>query len=215
MKDPASFKVMGKSVARVDIPARSPAARPLFRTCGCPAWCMPASCVPRATARNCGVDSTGVEKCPESSKSCATEVTSPSSPRRNLGGQGDEALAARAKWEETQSLPKHDDLANLLTGLPSQDLRFSTQRRCRGRASARGQLHPALSDAWLDRPVLRGREFNDGAHDGVDAHAGGLSRPPRHAEMLRMPRKKSACIHVEGSGCYGHNGADDAAADAA
>ena len=23
------------------------------------------------------------------------------------------------------------------------------------------------------------------------------------------------CIHVEGSGCYGHNGADDAAADAA
>ena len=30
-----------------------------------------------------------------------------------------------------------------------------------------------------------------------------------------MPPDKVRCIHVEGSGCYGHNGADDAAADAA
>ena len=35
------------------------------------------------------------------------------------------------------------------------------------------------------------------------------------AEMLRVPPAKVRCIHVEGSGCYGHNGADDAAADAA
>jgi len=35
------------------------------------------------------------------------------------------------------------------------------------------------------------------------------------AEMLRMPPANVRLIHVEGSGCYGHNGADDAAADAA
>ena len=35
------------------------------------------------------------------------------------------------------------------------------------------------------------------------------------AEMLRMPLASVRLIHVEGSGCYGHNGADDAAADAA
>ena len=33
--------------------------------------------------------------------------------------------------------------------------------------------------------------------------------------MLRLPQSKVRCIHMEGSGCYGHNGADDAAADAA
>jgi CO/xanthine dehydrogenase Mo-binding subunit len=33
--------------------------------------------------------------------------------------------------------------------------------------------------------------------------------------MLRVPKEQVRCIHVEGSGCYGHNGADDAAADAA
>jgi nicotinate dehydrogenase subunit B len=35
------------------------------------------------------------------------------------------------------------------------------------------------------------------------------------AGMLGLPTEKVRCIHVEGSGCYGHNGADDAAADAA
>ncbi len=35
------------------------------------------------------------------------------------------------------------------------------------------------------------------------------------AEMMRMPKEKVRCIHSEGSGCYGHNGADDAAGDAA
>ena len=33
------------------------------------------------------------------------------------------------------------------------------------------------------------------------------------AEMLRMPAERVHCIHAEGSGCYGHNGADDAALD--
>src|SRR6266545_210214 len=35
------------------------------------------------------------------------------------------------------------------------------------------------------------------------------------AELLRLPAGKVRCIHTEGSGCYGHNGADDVAADAA
>ena len=35
------------------------------------------------------------------------------------------------------------------------------------------------------------------------------------AELLRLPPEKVRCIHAEGAGCYGHNGADDVAADAA
>jgi CO/xanthine dehydrogenase Mo-binding subunit len=35
------------------------------------------------------------------------------------------------------------------------------------------------------------------------------------AEMLGVDLKKVRCQHVQGSGCYGHNGADDVAADAA
>jgi CO/xanthine dehydrogenase Mo-binding subunit len=35
------------------------------------------------------------------------------------------------------------------------------------------------------------------------------------AEMLEMPLERVRCVHMEGAGCYGHNGADDVAADAA
>ena len=35
------------------------------------------------------------------------------------------------------------------------------------------------------------------------------------AELLRIAPEQVRCIHAEGSGCYGHNGADDVAADAA
>ena len=35
------------------------------------------------------------------------------------------------------------------------------------------------------------------------------------AELLGLPKESVHCIHMEGSGCYGHNGADDVAADAA
>ena len=35
------------------------------------------------------------------------------------------------------------------------------------------------------------------------------------AKMLGVEEERVRCIHTEGSGCYGHNGADDVAADAA
>jgi len=35
------------------------------------------------------------------------------------------------------------------------------------------------------------------------------------AELLKLPPGRIRCVHMEGSGCYGHNGADDVAADAA
>jgi nicotinate dehydrogenase subunit B len=35
------------------------------------------------------------------------------------------------------------------------------------------------------------------------------------AQLLRLKPEQVRCIQVEGSGCYGHNGADDVAADAA
>jgi nicotinate dehydrogenase subunit B len=35
------------------------------------------------------------------------------------------------------------------------------------------------------------------------------------ADLLHLSPDKVRCIHVEGAGCYGHNGADDVAADAA
>ena len=58
-------------------------------------------------------------------------------------------------------------------------------------------------------------QFVDGAMTVWTHTPRRLSRSQGIAEMLRMPPASVRVIHVEGSGCYGHNGADDAAADAA
>ena len=58
-------------------------------------------------------------------------------------------------------------------------------------------------------------EFKDGKLT-VWTHSQGVF--PLRAELvkaLKMPAAAIRCIHAEGSGCYGHNGADDVALDAA
>ena len=57
--------------------------------------------------------------------------------------------------------------------------------------------------------------FKDGELT-VWSHAQGMF-PLRNAvaQLVGLPKEKVRCIHREGSGCYGHNGADDAGGDAA
>ncbi|HEX3062340.1 MAG TPA: molybdopterin cofactor-binding domain-containing protein, partial [Usitatibacter sp.] len=58
-------------------------------------------------------------------------------------------------------------------------------------------------------------EFKDGQYT-VWTHSQGVF--PLRAELvkaLKVPAANIRCIHQEGSGCYGHNGADDVALDAA
>jgi len=127
------------------------------------------------------------------------------------------ALSAAAKWKETPSLPKQEDLLSVLTKLPAQDSTIFE----RSNPSAVGQktfevtyTRPYQAHGSIG-PSCAVAQFTDGAMT-VWTHTQGVY-PDRQgiAEMLRMPPAGVRCIHVEGSGCYGHNGADDAAADAA
>jgi CO/xanthine dehydrogenase Mo-binding subunit len=68
-----------------------------------------------------------------------------------------------------------------------------------------GSIGPSCAVAWLDGGMMT-----------VWTHSQGVY-PLRKAlaELLHMTPDKVRCIHVQGAGCYGHNGADDVAADAA
>jgi CO/xanthine dehydrogenase Mo-binding subunit len=127
------------------------------------------------------------------------------------------ALAAAAKWQETARLPKQDDLLAVLTSLPAQTSTIFE----RGKSEATGQktieatyTRPYQAHGSIG-PSCAVAQLVDGAMT-VWTHTQGVF-PDRQgiAEMLRMPPASVRLIHVEGSGCYGHNGADDAAADAA
>ena len=127
------------------------------------------------------------------------------------------ALSSSAKWRETARLPKQDNLPEVLTGLPSRDETIFQQ----GNPSATGartieavytrpyQAHGSIGPSCAVAQSVNGAMT-------VWTHTQGVY-PDRQAiaEMLRVPPASVRLIHVEGSGCYGHNGADDAAADAA
>jgi CO/xanthine dehydrogenase Mo-binding subunit len=58
-------------------------------------------------------------------------------------------------------------------------------------------------------------EFKDGKMTVWTHGQGVFQQRADLAKALKIPAEKIHCIHREGSGCYGHNGADDVALDAA
>jgi hypothetical protein len=83
------------------------------------------------------------------------------------------------------------------------------------RADPQRPLHPAVPPVWLDRPLVRRRPLPGRRADRLDpqpghgpAEEGARRADPAVADNAR-------CIRPEGAGFYGHNCADDAAADAA
>ena len=70
-----------------------------------------------------------------------------------------DALAARQRWDESQTLPEPGAISiDWLRSAPSQDhvVREERTAQSRSRADARGRVPASLPDARLDRAVLRG-----------------------------------------------------------
>lgn len=127
------------------------------------------------------------------------------------------ALQSRASWRESATLPEQKDLTRTLLGLPSHAHTILESQGVTGPAAASHEAtytRPYVAHASVG-PSCAIAQFQDG-NLTVWTHTQGVY-PDRQAisELLSLAPEKIRCIHVEGSGCYGHNGADDAAADAA
>src|SRR5207253_8597046 len=73
---------------------------------------------------------------------------------------------------------------------------------------------PYVAHASL-APSLALAEYR-GGRLAVWSHGQGMHPLRRNlAKTLDLPIESIVCQHVQGAGCYGHNGADDAALDAA
>jgi CO/xanthine dehydrogenase Mo-binding subunit len=130
------------------------------------------------------------------------------------------ALSAALHWRETATLPRQADLPRLVRAAPAKDDVILQ----RGDVSADRSDAGTVVESTYSRPYqMHGSigpscaiaRFADGKFT-VWTHSQGVF-PLRKAlaELLRVQVPSVHCIHVEGSGCYGHNGADDVAADAA
>lgn len=125
-----------------------------------------------------------------------------------------------AQWSETPSLPYEQDLESHIRQLPARSQSVKNQGSMSAFDLADGhtlkasyfkpyQMHGSIG------PSCAVALFTDGMLH-VWTHTQGVY-PLRDAlaKMLHMSPDKVHLIGVPGSGCYGHNGADDVAADAA
>ncbi|MBV8741259.1 MAG: xanthine dehydrogenase family protein molybdopterin-binding subunit [Sinobacteraceae bacterium] len=223
LKDFASFSVMDRPVPRVDIPAKLTGGDAYVQDMRLPGM-VHARVVrpPSYLATLAEVDVGSVEKMP-----AVLAVIRDGSFLAVIAEEewacvkAQRALARAARWHEIPSLPDARQLHAALRTMSSQDeLIFSRDEAPREPA----QHEPRALAATYTRPYLAHGSigpscaiatFSEGLLT-VWSHTQGVY-PDRRAiaEMLHLPLARVRCIHVEGSGCYGHNGADDAAADAA
>jgi nicotinate dehydrogenase subunit B len=219
LKDPATYKVMGQPVPRVDIPAKVTGGAAYVQDMRLPGM-VHARVVrpPSYSAELTECDTSVVEKLSGVVKVVRSgNFLAVVAKKEFQAIKAMRALSAAAKWNEKPALPNQYDLPRVITGLPSQDSVIfevsdpaATGQRTLEATYTRpyqshGSIGPSCAVAQLNNDVMT-----------VWTHTQGVY-PDRQgvAEMLRVPPAKVRLIHVEGSGCYGHNGADDAAADAA
>jgi nicotinate dehydrogenase subunit B len=220
LRTPGQYRVIGKPFQRIDIPAKVSGGAAYVQDLRLPGM-VHARVVrpPSAGARLLGVDSAAVEQLPGVLKVVRDgRFVGVLAQREYQAVRAAAMLATRLSWEETATLPNQAELYSAVDALPSQPTPI-LERGVRAGAgpglntmSARYrkpfQLHGSIG------PSCAVAQLVDGNYT-VWSHSQGVF-PLREAlaELLGIDKSLIHCIHVEGSGCYGHNGADDVAADA-
>jgi CO/xanthine dehydrogenase Mo-binding subunit len=130
-----------------------------------------------------------------------------------------EALRKAAKWDEPADLPDQKDIFSWLRSAPQKtdvvsekrpqnrlpDILHTVEATYTRRYVAHAPIGPSCAVATWQGDKLH-----------VFSHTQGVFPLRRDlAKALEMPIEAIRCTYKEGSGCYGHDGADDAALDAA
>ena len=129
-----------------------------------------------------------------------------------------DALRRAAKWDLPATSVTQDTVYDWMLEQKSQDLFIKDAPSKAGAPVAatveatyrrpypmHASIGPSTAVATLDGDTMRVQSHSQSIFETTAAIA----------EMLGMPADKVHGQHMQGSGCYGHNGADDAAADAA
>lgn len=224
LKAPADFRVMGTPMARVDIPAK---------VTGGVAYVQDLRFDGMLHARvvrppSYGATLARLDPAPVAAMPGVVSVVQDGNflavvaEREYQAVNAMRQLAAAAQWTEREMLPDAADLPAVLQGLERE---VGTVAEA-GMPVFDGQiLDGHVFEATYTRPYQIHGSIGPSCALAVFTEADGVKvwshtqgvYPDREAiaAMLSMPQDRVQVIHMEGSGCYGHNGADDAAADAA
>ena len=219
LKDPAGYAVMGKNVPRVDIPAKVTGGAAYVQDLRLPGMVHARAVRPPGYgAALLRLDAAAVEAMPGVIKVVRDgSYLGVIAEREWQAITAMRALQDAAVWSEGRRLPEQATIFETIQALPSQPtvILDRTGDKAPGVRTLRARyLRPYGMHASIG-PSCAVALLQDGTMT-VWTHTQGVY-PDRAAlaELLGMPVEAVRCIHTEGSGCYGHNGADDAGADAA
>jgi CO/xanthine dehydrogenase Mo-binding subunit len=219
LKDPASYSVIGRSLPRVDIPAKLTGGASYVQDMRLPHMVHARVVRPPAYgARLLSADIAGVQRMAGVLKVLVDgnylAVVARDEWQSVLAMR---ALSASAKWAAGPALPNAANIHAALKALPARDIPVENKQGAAGAAvltlknsyTKQYVLHGSIGPSCAVAHLAQGKLT-------VWTHTQGVY-PLRAAiaEMLSMPLDAVRCVHTEGSGCYGQNGADDVAADAA
>jgi nicotinate dehydrogenase subunit B len=218
LRDPAHYRTMGTSLPRLDIPAKLTGGRAFLQDIRMPGM-LHARIVrgPSEGTRLVAPDIASVQVLPEVFRVIrngnflavvAEQEWAAIQAMRELQNGAFARLAAplpNGDWVSTLKNRPAQDIVILDTNEPVDAVVHTVRARYSRPWLSHGSIGPSCGLAL----------FHDGLMT-VWTHSQGTFELQRFvAELVHLPPDKVHAIHAEGAGCYGQNGADDAAADAA
>ncbi len=217
-KPVTAYRVVGQNVPRVDLPAKMSGAA--FVHDVVPKDVLHARTLrqPNRGATLATLDEAAIRRAAKGELQIVREANFVAfvSPIEGVAQAAAQAAPRYATWQNVRRLEPAQQEAAWLKGQPSDDRHI-------------GAPPPAtppknLVQATFSRPYIAHAslapscalaEFRDG-HLTVRSHGQGMHPLRKNlAEALGLPPEAITARHLHGAGCYGHNGADDAALDAA
>ena len=219
LKPPANHKIVGQSIPRLDIPNKVTGRVAYVQDLRLPGM-LHGRIVrpPRYGSKLETMDEAGVKAMP----GVVAVVRDGSflgviAAREEQAIKAQAALAKSATWTLGPELPDPAKIYDILMELPSTDSVISEKQAPLpdGAKVMEATYHrPYMSHGSIG-PSCAVAEFKDGKMT-VWTHSQGIFPLRGNLAMgLKMPLADVRCISAEGSGCYGHNGADDVGFDAA
>jgi nicotinate dehydrogenase subunit B len=220
LKDPATYTLVGKPLARPDVPAKCTGSFTYMQDFSLPGMVHARVIRPPAIgAKLVSVDESSIKDFAGASvvriKDFLAVVASDEWTAIRA------ARALRAQWSEWSGLPEQGKLIATLRadpGITDEVLVTRGQPEASGREGAKtltaSYFWPMQSHGSIG-PSCAVADVNSDAATVWTASQGTHGNRNTFARFLGLPRDKVRLIYLDGAGCYGMNGHEDAAADAA
>jgi nicotinate dehydrogenase subunit B len=219
LKPPESYRIVGTSMPRQDLPRKVSGGPSFIQDLNVPGM-LHARLVrpPSAGAKLVGMDESSLKDIPG-----LVRVVQRGDFIGVVAEREEQAIRAakqlKVEWQEAPVYPRRQDLFTALRSQPAEDNPLVQQGDLeQAFAGAVQQVHATYYQPYHAHASLGPScAVADVKGDQVTVWASTQGPYPLRgalAELLGLPVENVHLIHVEGAGCYGQNGSDDAAADA-